>query len=211
MSQTPVVYVVDDDPSVSRALARLIRVAGFRLISFTTAMEFLDYSEFESPSCLVLDMQLPDLDGLNLQKELKKRAWSLPIVFLTGHGNVPMAVEAMRAGAVHFLSKPCDNRELLAAVHQALDRDGRQFARREETRRVKGLVDTLTPREREVFHLVAAGMANKNIAAQLGICLQTVKLHRGRVMEKLRLVSVADLVHLAEKAATLPPGPGSPT
>jgi FixJ family two-component response regulator len=211
MNQTPVVYVVDDDPSVSRALARLFRVAGLRLVSFATAQEFLDHPSFESPSCMVLDVQLPDLNGLDLQKELKDRGWALPIVFITGHGNVPMAVEAMRAGAVHFLPKPCDNRELLAAIRQALERDGQQLARQKETRRFTRLVDSLTPREREVFLLVAAGMANKNIATRLGICLQTVKLHRGHVMQKLRLDSVADLVHLAEKASGVLPGLGAST
>jgi FixJ family two-component response regulator len=208
MNQTPVVYVVDDDPSVSRALARLFRVAGLRLVSFATAQEFLSHRNFESPSCLVLDVQLPDLNGLDLQKELKDRGWALPIVFITGHGNVSMAVNAMRAGAVHFLPKPCDNRELLAAVRQALDRDGQQLARQEEMGRIKRLVDSLTPREREVFLLVAAGMANKNIAIRLSVCLQTVKLHRGHVMQKLRLDSVADLVHLAEKAAAVLPDLG---
>jgi FixJ family two-component response regulator len=208
MSHAPVVYVVDDDPSVSRALTRLFRVARLRLLSFATAREFLNHRNFESPSCLVLDVQLPDLNRLDLQKELKDRGWAPPIVFITGHGNVSMAVKAMRAGAVHFLPKPCDNRELLAAVRQALDRDGQQLARQEERERIKRLVDSLTPRECEVFLLVAAGMANKTIATRLGVCLQTVKLHRSHVMQKLRLDSVADLVHLAEKAAAVLPDLG---
>ncbi len=205
MSQGPVVYVVDDDPSVARALNRLFRVAGFRLVSFATAQTFLDQQNLESPSCLVLDVQLPDLNGLDLQKELKDRGWTLPIVFITGHGNVPMAVEAMRAGAVHFLPKPFDNRELLAAVLQALEREVQELARQQESNRIKLLVDSLTPRERQVFLLVAAGMANKNIATRLGVCLQTVKLHRGHVMEKLQLDSVADLVQLAERARAVLP------
>ena len=209
MSHAPVVYVVDDDPSVSRALARLFRVAGLRMLPFATAQEFLNHRNFESPSCLVLDVQLPDLNGLDLQKELKDRGWALPIVFITGHGNVPMAVEAMRAGAVHFLPKPCDNRELLAAIRQVLERDSQQLARQKETRWIKQLVDSLTPREREVFLLATAGMANKNIATRLGICLQTVKLHRGQVMQKLQLDSVADLVHFAEKASAVLPGLGA--
>jgi FixJ family two-component response regulator len=205
MSQVPVVYVVDDDPSVARALERLFRVAGLRLASFATARAFLDQQSLESPSCLILDIHLPDLNGLDLQRELKDRRWATPIVFITGHGNVPMAVEAMRAGAVHFLPKPFDNRELLAAVRQALDREGQQLARQQECKRIKLLVDSLTPRERQVFFLVAAGMANKNIATRLVISLQTVKLHRGHVMEKLRLDSVADLVQLAEKARAFQP------
>jgi FixJ family two-component response regulator len=200
MSQVPVVYVVDDDPSVARALERMFRVAGFRLASFATARAFLDQQRLESPSCLVLDVHLPDLNGLDLQRELKDRGWTLPIVFITGHGSVPMAVEAMRAGAVHFLPKPFDNRELLAAVRQAVAREVQELARQEESNRVKTLVDSLTPRERQVFLLVAAGMVNKNIATRLGVCLQTVKLHRGHVMEKLGLDSVADLVQLAARA-----------
>jgi FixJ family two-component response regulator len=205
MSQVPVVYVVDDDPSVARALERLFRVAGFRLETFATARTFLDQQGVESPSCLVLDVQLPDLNGLDLQRELKDRRWTLPIVFITGHGNVPMAVQAMRAGAVHFLPKPFDNRELLAAVRQALEREGQVFARQEENKRIKTLIQSLTPREGQVFWLVANGMANKNIATRLGVCLQTVKLHRGHVMEKLQLDSIADLVQLAEKARAVLP------
>jgi FixJ family two-component response regulator len=201
----PVVYVVDDDPSVSRALARLFRVAGFRLVSFATAQEFLNHTNFESPSCLVLDVQLPDLTGLDLQEELKDRGWTLPIVFITGHGDVPMAVEAMRAGAVHFLPKPCDNRQLLAAIRQALERDRQQHTRQDETGRIKKLLESLTLRERQVFLFVAAGMANKNIATRMGVCIQTVKLHRGRVMQKLNLDSIADLVHFAEKASAVLP------
>jgi FixJ family two-component response regulator len=205
MSQVPIVYVIDDDPSVARALERLFRVARFRLASFATARAFLDQQSLESPSCLVLDVQLPDLNGLDLQRDLKDRGWTLPIVFITGHGNVPMAVQALRAGAVHFLPKPFDNQELLAAVRQALDHEGQRLARQEECQRIRLLVDSLTPRERQVFLLVAAGMANKNIATRLGISLQTVKLHRGHVMRKLRLESVADLVQLAEKARTFLP------
>jgi FixJ family two-component response regulator len=206
MNGVPVVYVVDDDPSVSRALERLFRVAGLRMEAFATAQGFLDHRTFESPSCMVLDVQLPDLNGLDLQRDLKDRGWHVPIVFITGHGNVPLAVKAMQAGAVHFLTKPFENRELLAAIRQALAREGLELARQEESRRIKQLLDSLTLREREVFLLVAAGMANKNIAARLGVCLQTVKLHRGHVMQKLQLDSVADLVHLAEKAHSLLPG-----
>jgi FixJ family two-component response regulator len=205
VNPTPVVYIVDDDPSVSQALVRVVRVAGFRPAAFPTARSFLDHPALESPACLVLDVQLPDQDGLDLQKELKKRNWALPIVFLSGHASISIAVEAMRAGAVHFLPKPCDNRELLAAIRQALDLGDRQQARAEEIRRIGALVKTLTPREREVLLLASAGLANKNIAARLGVCLQTVKLHRGHVMQKLRLESVAELVHFAEKAAPFLP------
>jgi FixJ family two-component response regulator len=203
MSHKPVVYVVDDDPSVSKTLGRLFRVAGLRLEAFATARDFFDHQNFESPSCLVLDVQLPDQSGLELQKELNDRGWSVPIVFITGHGDIPMAVEAMRAGAVHFLLKPFDNRELLAAVRQALAREGEELAAQEESNRIALLVDSLSPRERQVFLLVAAGLANKNIATRLGVSLPTVKLYRGQVMHKLQLDSVADLVRLAEKAKWL--------
>jgi FixJ family two-component response regulator len=205
MSQAPTVYLVDDDPSVARALTRLFRVAGLRPLSFAAARDFLNQPSFESPSCLVLDVHLPDLNGLDLQRELRDRGWDLPIVFITGQGSIPMAVEAMRAGAVHFLAKPCDNGELLGAVREALHCHSQQLAREEETQCIKGLLDSLTPREREVFALVAAGMANKNIATRLGVCLQTVKLHRGHVMQKLQLDSVADLVQLAGKAKEILP------
>jgi FixJ family two-component response regulator len=205
MNSEPVVYVVDDDPSVVRALERLFRVAGFRLMAFATSQAFLDQSSVESPCCLVLDVQLPDMNGLDLQRNLKERGWAIPIVFITGHGNIPIAVEAMRAGAIHFLSKPFDNRELLAAVRQALEKETQQIAWHNECQRIKVLIDSLTPRERQVFLLVSAGMANKNIAAQLGVCLQTVKLHRGHMMEKLQLGSIAELVQLAGKVRTIQP------
>lgn len=205
MNQTPVVYVVDDDPSVSRALSRLLGFAGLRMFSFATARQFLNHSKFESPSCLVLDVELPDFNGLDLLKELRDRGWTLPIIFITGHGNIPMAVEAMRAGAMHFLPKPCDNRELLAVIRQALELDSQQLARQEKRKKIVRLLGSLTPREREVFQLVAAGMANKNIATHLGVCIQTVKLHRGHVMQKLQLYSVADLVHLAAEARAVLP------
>lgn len=210
MSLPPVVYVVDDDPSVAAALERLFRVAGYRLVAFTTAGELLLQAELASPACLVLDVHLPDLNGLEIQRELQHRGWTLPIVFITGHGTVPQAVEAMRAGAVHFLGKPFDNQELLAAVRQALDRENDEFARREEGTRLKLLVDSLTPREQQVLLLVAAGLANKNIAARLGVSLQTVKLHRGRLMEKLQFDSVAQLVQFADRARASLPDPTSP-
>ena len=205
MSRESVVYVVDDDPSIARALGRLFRIAGLRLEAFATAHDFLQHPQWEPSSCLVLDVQLPDLNGLDLQKELTRRGWALPIVFITGHADVPMAVEAMRAGAVHFLPKPFENRALLAAVQQALDRTGQERARQQESQRIKRLVDSLTTREREVLLLAAAGLANKNIATRLGVCIQTVKLHRGRVMRKLQLNSVAELVHFAAQARSILP------
>lgn len=199
MSDVPRVFLVDDDPSVSKALKRLFCAHGYRFEAFATARDFLNHPERCSPCCLVLDVELPDQNGLDLQRQLNERGWDASIVFITGHGNVPMAVEAMRSGAIHFLTKPFDNRDLLAAVRQALIRDRQVNTHREDDRQVKTLVASLTARERQVFDLVAAGMANKNIAIHLHLSLQTVKLHRGRVMLKLQVDSIADLVRLAER------------
>ena len=203
MSEAPIVYVVDDDPSVSRALERMFRVAGFHLRVFATAEDFLAQGSIVSPSCLVLDVHLPGRSGLDLQMELKDRGWSVPIILIAGHGTVPMAVEAMRAGAVHFLPKPFDNRQLMELVRQAIKTQNQECAKRREDRRISQLLNSLTPREHEVFLLVAAGLPNKNIASQLGICLQTVKLHRGRLMQKLEVDSIADLVRLAEQSRSI--------
>ena len=199
MSGSPLVYLVDDDPSVLRALKRVFSVAGLRCETFATAQGFLEQPEFESPACLVLDVNLPDRSGLDLQAELRRRGRPASIVFITGHGSIPLAVEAMQAGAVHFLAKPFDNRDLLAAVQKALDKAKQEFAALDENRRIADCASLMTPRELEIFLLVADGLSNKSIAARLDISLQTVKLHRGRVMQKLQLDSVADLVRLAEK------------
>jgi RNA polymerase sigma factor (sigma-70 family) len=202
----PVVYVVDDDASVRKALMRLFRVAGLHAEAFATAQDFLDHRQVQTTCCLVLDVRLPDQSGLDLQQELRARGCHIPIVFITGHGTVPLAVQAMRSGAVHFLPKPFDNRDLLAAVRQAIERDRRLHVQQEESQEMEGQVAALTPREREVFLLVADGLANKNIATRLGISLQTVKVHRGRVMQKLQATSVADLVRVAERIKAVLPG-----
>jgi FixJ family two-component response regulator len=200
MNPSPLVYLVDDDPSVSKALTRLFQAADFRFAAFATAQDFLDQCDIELPSCLVLDVQLPGQSGLNLQRELSHRGLSVPIVFITGHGDVPMAVQALRAGAIHFLQKPFKNRDLLAAVQQAIDKQLQFCANLEEKRQIETRLASLSAREREVFALVALGMANKSIAAKLDLSLQTIKLYRARVMQKLELDSVADLVRLAQKA-----------
>lgn len=200
MNAEPLVYLVDDDPSVLKALKRLFRVAGLRCETFESAQEFLNHPTFEAHSCLVLDVNLPDRTGLELQRELQSHGCPASIVFITGHGNIPMAVEAIQAGAIHFLAKPFHNAELLAAVNKGLDRARQAILANDESRHLSERLNSLTPREQQVFLLVAAGMANKNIAIQLDVSLQTVKLHRGRVMQKLSLESVADLVRLAEKA-----------
>jgi FixJ family two-component response regulator len=204
MTREPLIYIVDDDPSVARALSRLFVVAGFRQEAFANAQDFLNQECLESPSCLLLDIHLPGLSGLELQAELKARSWTVPIVFITGHGDVPMAVDAMRAGAIHFLQKPFDNRKLLAAIQNALECGQRTLAEMQERQQIEQQLGCLTQRERQVFGLVAGGMPNKRIASQLGVSLQTVKLHRGNVMRKLGLASVADLARLAEKAAAPP-------
>jgi FixJ family two-component response regulator len=183
MNDAPIVYLVDDDPSVARAVGRLFRVAGFRFEAFATAGDFLNQDKLESPSCAVLDVEFPDGSGPDLQRALNARGRNASIVFITGHGNIPMAVEALWSGAVHFLPKPFDNRQLLATVQQALDRERQAAAQSEETRQIEARVESLTPRESEVFVLVAAGLANKMIAHRLEVSLQTVKLHRGRVMQ----------------------------
>jgi FixJ family two-component response regulator len=199
MSDGPLVYLVDDDPSVLKALARVFSVARLRCKTFSSAREFLEHPDFESRCCLVLDVNLPDQSGLDLQRELINGGRAIPIIFISGQGNVPTAVKAMQAGAVHFLQKPFRNDELLAAVREGLDRASRALKTLDDDRRVKERVASLTPREREIFVLVAQGMANKNIATRLDISLQSVKLYRGRVMKKLELSSLADLVRLAEK------------
>lgn len=203
MTDEPIVYLVDDDPSVIKALTRLFAVAGLHCKTFSTAQEFLSEPLIERRSCLVLDVNLPDLSGLELQRVLNERGRTVSIIFISGHGNIPMAVQAMQAGAVHFLPKPFQNDELLAAVRQAIDKSSRMVESLDEERRAKERVATLSPREHQIFLMVAQGLANKNIATRLDLSLQSVKLHRGRVMKKLELDSVADLVRLAEK--TSPP------
>jgi two-component system, LuxR family, response regulator FixJ len=200
MNPVSLVYLVDDDPSVSKALTRLFHAAGFRFAAFSTAQDFLDQCDIELPSCLVLDVQLPGQSGLDLQREISNRSLSVPIVFITGHGDVPMAVEAMRAGAIHFLQKPFENRDLLSAVRQSIDKQLGFCAALEEKRQIESQLASLSAREREVFALVALGLANKSIAAKLDLSLQAIKLYRARVMQKLGLDSVADLVRLAQKA-----------
>jgi FixJ family two-component response regulator len=195
-----IVFVVDDDPSVRKAAARLFRSVGIRTEMFENASDFLDFARPDLPSCLVLDVNMPGLNGIELQKQLSERDGDLPIVFMTGHGDIPMSVQAMKAGAVDFLPKPVHDEQLLAAVRQAIESHAQtrqQFAEVAEFRRRR---ESLTTREREVMELVVTGMLNKQIASKLGITEATVKVHRGRVMEKTGVVSVAELVRLHERA-----------
>jgi len=197
------VLIVDDDPSMRKALVRLCQTAGLKARASASAREFLDAGVPEGPSCLVLDVRLPGLSGLDLQSELAARHIQIPIVFITGHGDIPMSVRAMKAGAIDFLTKPFDGKALIARVREALDRDARLKSAQAEQMAIRHHLNTLTPREHQVFALVIQGMLNKQIAAELGASEQTVKVHRRRVMEKLRVTSVAELVQAAVKAGAL--------
>lgn len=197
---TPKVFLVDDDPSVRRALARLIRSAGHQVQTFASAQEFLETrGGGEEAACLVLDVRMPGLTGIELQRQLQTLNRNVPIVFMTGHGNIPMSVQAMKAGAVDFLPKPVKDTDLLRAIEQALARAVRDRAERNELEDVRERVEKLTPREREVMVLVVRGLLNKQIAFELGTVEKTIKVHRARVMEKMQVDSLADLVRLAEK------------
>jgi len=193
------VLVVDDDASIRDTLRRLIRMAGMRCETFATADAMLSYPRPDIPTCLVLDVQLPGLSGFDLSAALARAHVGMPIVFITGHGTIPMGVRAIKSGAVEFLTKPFTDTELLDAIGQALDRDRAARAARAEQRSLRARYNLLTPRERDVFSLVASGRMNKEIAAQLGTVEQTIKQHRGRVMQKLGVRSVADLVRFAER------------
>lgn len=193
-----VIAIVDDDLSVREGLSSLIRSAGLQVETFASAPEFLARPAAETPSCLVLDLELPGLSGLDLQKQMAESGLEIPIVFLTGHGDIPASVKAMKAGAVEFLTKPFDEQELLRAIQEAIERDRRTRQQRTEMRELRGRYESLTTREQEVMRHVVSGLLNKQIAAELNITEFTVKIHRGHVMRKMRADSVADLVRMAE-------------
>ena len=197
--EKPVVYVVDDDPSVRKALERLLRSAGHGVNTFASAREFLDFSHPEAPGCLVLDIKMPKVSGLELQERLAEKGISFPIIFVTGHGTVPASVRAFKAGATDFLQKPFEDRELLDAVSRGIEKHRRLRQEQSELKALRARLETLTPREREVFRLVATGMLNKQVAFELGTAEKTIKVHRARVMEKMGAQSLADLVRFAEK------------
>ena len=195
----PIVFIVDDDLSVRRSTERLIQSAGLKVQTFTSAKEFLANARFEGPACLVLDVRMPGLSGMDLQRELKQAGIHIPIIFITGHGDIPMSVRAMKAGAVEFLTKPFRSRSLLDAVRAAIERDRSAHKERSETGELRERYEQLTPREREVMALVATGLLNKQVAGELATTERTIKFHRAHIMQKMRAESLADLVRMTEK------------
>jgi FixJ family two-component response regulator len=209
-SVSPLVLVVDDDPSVRKSLSRLLTSADYTVETFASAREFLERDPHPGPCCLVLDVRMPGLTGIQLQEMLAATGRRMSIVFVTGHADVPTSVKAMKAGAVDLLTKPVDFHDLIAAIRRAMTRDAHDRAAETRLAEVKRRVDTLTAREAEVFARVVTGMLNKQIGAVLGIGEKTVKVHRARVMEKMQAGSVAELVRLADEAGVTVPGSSSP-
>lgn len=194
----PIIHIVDDDESFRKAVMRLLRAAGYETRSYASAAGFLAASPGAGPGCALLDVQMPGLGGLDLQQALATMENPLPAIFLTGHGDIPITVHAMKAGAVDFLTKPVPRAALIDAVQRALVRDTADRAARAQQRELRSRYETLTPREREVFALVVSGKPNKQIAGDLGTTERTIKAHRAQVMQKMRVPSLAELVHLAE-------------
>ena len=195
----PLVFVVDDDTSVRKALARLIRSVGINVETFASADEFLAREPHEGAACVILDVRMPGLSGLQLQKHLAESERSLAVIFMTAYGTIPMTVQAMRAGAVDFLEKPFEDQELIEAVYKALEENRHTMQAEAELRAIKERLDSLTSRQREVFEMVVSGKLNKQIASELGTSEKTVKAQRAQVMKKMQANSLADLVRLGEK------------
>ena len=202
---TATVFIIDDDPSARRGITRMVRAAGMNVESFASARDFLNSGKSEEPGCIVLDVRMPDMTGPELQEKLGKAEYSLPIIFLSAHAEVELAAKTLKRGAVDFLTKPVDRDDLLEAIQLSLAMDAEKRAQSVELSAIQKQIDALTPREYEVMTYVITGMLNKQIAVKLGISEETVKIHRGRVMLKLEVESVAELVRLCEKAGIAPP------
>ena len=200
-----IIYIVDDDASVCRALSLLLKSHGFKVQTFMRAADFLAFKRLKLPSCLILDIRLPGINGLFLQEVMKRQGITIPIVFITGHGDIPMSVKAMKAGAVDFLPKPFAEKKLLNAITLAILRSRALDKEQAEISKIKRRIKTLSPRELEVFRLVAKGMLSKQIAFKRGTALQTIKVHRGRVMQKMQAKTVTELIHFAQKCGITPP------
>jgi FixJ family two-component response regulator len=195
----PIVFVVDDDTAIREALASLIGSIGLRVECFASSQEFLRRRNVDSPSCLVLDVRMPGLSGFELQRELDRAQRSIPIIYITAHGDIPMAVQAMKAGAIDFLSKPFRDEDLLDAIRKALDRDAAFRARQAELSEIRSRIEHLTVRQRQIMTHVVAGKLNKQTAAELGVSENTIKVHRHRIMERMGAASLADLIHMLER------------
>lgn len=204
MDAKPIVFIVDDDPSVRKSLERLIQSVGLAAKSFASAAQFLQSGHGQETGCLVLDVRMPEISGLELQDQLANKGVFLPVIFISGHATVPVSVRAMKGGAVDFLLKPFDEQELLDAVYRAIGRCRQERAQREELRQIEEKLRTLTPKEHEVFIWVIAGLPNKNIADKLDTAEKTVKVHRASIMKKTAARSVADLVRMADRAGIRP-------
>ncbi|HWO28907.1 MAG TPA: response regulator [Candidatus Acidoferrum sp.] len=206
MNETlPIVFVVDDEATVGVSIKRLLQSVGLEARHFTSASEFLRAKRPDAPGCIVLDVRLPDLSGLDLQQELAKANVDLPVIFITGHADIPMTVRAMKAGAVEFLTKPFREQELLEAVQRAISRHRQILDQRSSMRVLQSRYELLTPREREVFPLVTSGLLNKQVAAELNASEKTIKVHRGQLMQKMEAHSLSDLIRMAEQLGVLSP------